>query len=123
MPANHILALAAIAPSAVTGIQIRHAWFVAIFLFCGVVVLSNVVHYVVFRVLRRREKESKDGRWSNIQQYLSHPARAIFFITCLLIVLPAVPRVPAAVETLIRQGRADEYFRVGARLGFRVQIA
>jgi small-conductance mechanosensitive channel len=106
VPANDILrlALAARAPRAIDGSQFHQTWFFPIFLFCGVVVLSNVVHYVVFRVLRRREKESKDGRWSNIQQYLSHPARTIFFITCLLIVLPAVPRVPAAVETLIRQG-------------------
>ena len=106
MPANDILqvALAALPPRAIDGSQFNQTWFFAIFLFCGVVVLSNVVHYVVFRLLRRKEKESTDGRWRNIQQYLSHPARAIFFITCLLIVLPAVPRVPAAVETLIRQG-------------------
>ena len=105
MPANILqVALAALPPSAIDGSQFNQTWFFAIFLFCGVVVLSNVVHYVVFRLLRRKEKESTDGRWRNIQQYLSHPARAIFFITCLLIVLPAVPRVPAAVETLIRQG-------------------
>ena len=106
MPANDILqvALAALPPRGIDGSQFNQTWFFAIFLFCGVVVLSNVVHYVVFRLLRRKEKESTDGRWRNIQQYLSHPARAIFFITCLLIVLPAVPRVPAAVETLIRQG-------------------
>lgn len=106
MPANAVLqiAIVALAPRAIGGTQFNQTWFFALFLFCGVVVLSNVVHYVVFRILRRREKESKDGRWSNIQQYLSHPARAIFFITCLLIVLPAVSRVPAAIETLIRQG-------------------
>jgi len=105
VPANILqVALAALPPSAIDGSQFNQTWFFAIFLFCGVVVLSNVVHYVVFRLLRRKEKESTDGRWRNIQQYLSHPARAIFFITCLLIVLPAVPRVPAAVETLIRQG-------------------
>jgi small-conductance mechanosensitive channel len=104
VPANEILRLAAPAPRTIDGSQFHQTWFFAVFLFCGVVVLSNLVHYVVFRVLRRREKESKDGRWSNVQQYLSHPARAIFFITCLLIVLPAVPHLPAAVETIIRQG-------------------
>jgi small-conductance mechanosensitive channel len=104
VPANEILRLAARAPRTIDGSQFHQTWFFAVFLFCGVVVLSNLVHYVVFRVLRRREKESKDGRWSNVQQYLSHPARAIFFITCLLIVLPAVPHLPAAVETIIRQG-------------------
>jgi small-conductance mechanosensitive channel len=103
--ANDILrvALAARAPRTIDGTQFHQTWFFAIFLFCAVVVLSNLVHYVVFRVLRRKDKESEDGRWSNVQQYLSHPARAIFFITCLLIVLPAVPHLPAEVETLSRQ--------------------
>jgi small-conductance mechanosensitive channel len=106
VPANDILRLtvAAIAPSGISGIQIRHAWFVAVFLFCGVIVLSNVVHYIVFHVLRRKEKETKDPRWGSVQQYLSHPARAIFFITCLLIVLPVVPQLSAGAQALIRQG-------------------
>jgi small-conductance mechanosensitive channel len=106
VPANDILRLtaAAIAPSTITGIQIRHAWFVAVFLFCGVIVLSNLVHFVIFRVLRHKEKQSKDGRWRSVQQYLSHPARAIFFITCLLIVLPIVPQVSAGVQAGVRQG-------------------
>jgi small-conductance mechanosensitive channel len=104
VPANEILRLAARAPRTIDGSQFHQTWFFAVFLFCGVAVLSNLVHYAVFRVLRRGEKESKDGRSSNLQQYLSHPARAIFFITCLLIVLPAVPHLPAAVETVIRQG-------------------
>ncbi len=106
MPANDILHLtiAALAPSTISGIQLRHAWFFAIFLFCGVIVLSNVVHYIVFHILRRREKETKDFRWGSVQKYLSHPARAIFFITCLLIVLPTVPQLPQDVQSLIRQG-------------------
>jgi small-conductance mechanosensitive channel len=106
VPANDILRLtaAAIAPSTITGIQIRHAWFVAVFLFCGVIVLSNLAHFVIFRVLRHKEKQSKDGRWSSVQQYLSHPARAIFLITCLLIALPIVPQVSAGVQAGVRQG-------------------
>jgi small-conductance mechanosensitive channel len=106
VPANDILRLtaAAIAPSTITGIQIRHAWFVAVFLFCGVIVLSNLAHFVIFRVLRHKEKQSKDGRWRSVQQYLSHPARAIFLITCLLIALPIVPQVSAGVQAGVRQG-------------------
>jgi small-conductance mechanosensitive channel len=92
------------APSTITGIQIRHAWFFAIFLFCGVIVLSNVAHFIIFRVLRHKEKQSKDGRWRSVQQYLSHPARAIFFITCLLIFLPLVPQVSPSVQAVVRQG-------------------
>jgi small-conductance mechanosensitive channel len=76
---------------------VRHAWFLAIFLFCGVIVLSNVAHFIIFRVLRHKEKQSKDGRWRSVQQYLSHPARAIFLITCLLIVLPIVPVSPGVL--------------------------
>jgi hypothetical protein len=66
VPANDILqaAFAAEAPRTIDGTQFHQTWFFAIFLFCGVVVLSNVVHYVVFRILRRREKESKDDRWN-----------------------------------------------------------
>jgi small-conductance mechanosensitive channel len=106
VPANDILRLtaAAIAPSTMSGIQIRHAWFFAIFLFCGVIVLSNVAHFIIFRVLRHKEKQSKDGRWRSVQQYLSHPARAIFFITCLLIFLPLVPQVSPSVQAIVRQG-------------------
>jgi small-conductance mechanosensitive channel len=98
------LTAAALAPSTMNGIEVRHAWFFAIFLFCGVIVFSNVVHFIVFRVLRHKEKQSKDGRWRSVQQYLSHPARAIFFITCLLIVLPLVPQVSAGVQAVVRQG-------------------
>jgi small-conductance mechanosensitive channel len=106
VPANDIprLTLAAMVPSATSGIQIRHAWFFAIFLFCGLIVLSNVAHYILFHVLRRRQKETEDPRWGSVQQYLSHPARAIFFITCLLIALPMVPEVSAGVQAAVRQG-------------------
>ncbi len=70
----------------------RHPWFFAIFLFCAVIVIANIAHYVIFRILRRKEAENKIMGWG-IQKYLSHPARAIFFITCLRIVLPAIPRI------------------------------
>jgi hypothetical protein len=58
VPAHEIfrVTLATMAPPTINGIQIRHTWFVAIFLLCGVIVLSNLVHYVVFHVLRRKEK-------------------------------------------------------------------
>jgi small-conductance mechanosensitive channel len=106
VPANEILrvTLATVALLIINGIRFHHAWFFAIFLLCSVIVLSNLVHYIIFHVLRRREDRSRDGRWSSVQQYLSHPARAIFIITCLLIVLPAVPQVPAGVRGVIRQG-------------------
>jgi small-conductance mechanosensitive channel len=127
VPANDILTLAAFTPGTMNGIQIRHAWFVAIFLFCGVIVLSNLAHYVVFHILRRKEKETKDRRWASVQQYLSHPARAIFFITCLLIVLPAVP-LSTGTQGLIRQALimalvvALGWFAVGCVYVFQAAI-
>ena len=82
--------------------HIHHTWFFAIFLFCGVIVIANIVHYVLFRILRRNEAKSKISKWS-IRRYLSHPARAIFFITCILIVLPDLP-IPDGPEAILRQG-------------------
>jgi small-conductance mechanosensitive channel len=130
VPANDILCvtLPTTAPLAVNGIRFQHAWFFAIFLFCSVIVLSNLAHYIIFHVLRRRGRETKDSRWSSVQQYLSHPARAIFFITCLLIVLPAVPQVPAGVQAVIRQGLimalvvALGWFAVGCIYVFQAAI-
>jgi hypothetical protein len=36
----------------------RHGWFFAIFLFCSMLVVANVVHYILFRVLHRKESTS-----------------------------------------------------------------
>jgi small-conductance mechanosensitive channel len=81
----------------------RHTWFFAIFLFSSAIVLANVVHYVLFRILRRREEENKSLGWG-LQRYLGKPARAIFFLTCLLIILPIIPGLPDKMEDTIRQG-------------------
>lgn len=80
----------------------QHAWFFAIFFFCAALVLANVVHYVLFRVLRRKETQMAGMGWG-LQRYLGHPARAIFFLTCLLLALPFVP-LPANIAQIIRQG-------------------
>jgi small-conductance mechanosensitive channel len=130
VPANDILrvTLAAMAPRTLSEVQIHHTWFFAVFLLCGVIVLSNVAHFIIFHVLRRREEKSKDGRWGSIQRYLSHPARAIFFITCLLIFLPAVPQVPENLQAIIRQGlimalvAALGWFAVGCVYVFQAAI-
>jgi len=130
VPANDILrvTLAAMVPRTLSEVQIHHTWFFAVFLLCGVIVLSNVAHFIIFHVLRRREEKSKDGRWGSIQRYLSHPARAIFFITCLLIFLPAVPQVPENLQAIIRQGLimalvvALGWFAVGCVYVFQAAI-
>lgn len=82
----------------------HHAWFFAIFLFCAALVLANVVHYVLFRVLKRKETQMPGTGWG-LQRYLGHPARAIFFLTCLLFALPFVP-LPTNIQQNIRQGLA-----------------
>jgi small-conductance mechanosensitive channel len=86
----------------IANFHFRHGWFFAIFFFCTAIVIANVVHYILFRVLRRREAESKGLGWG-LQRYLSHPARAIFFLTCLLIVLPAIPGIPDKLGDTLRQ--------------------
>jgi small-conductance mechanosensitive channel len=83
-------------------LHFRHPWFFVIFLFCAALVLANVVHYVLFRLLRRRELASQTLGWG-LQKNLGSPSRAIFLITCLLIVLPAVPGLPDRVEDPVRQ--------------------
>jgi small-conductance mechanosensitive channel len=80
----------------------RHGWFFAIFLFCGIIVVANIVHYILFRILRRKEEQSRSFGWG-LNRYLSHPARAIFFLTCLLIVLPTIPGLPDKIEDTLRQ--------------------
>jgi small-conductance mechanosensitive channel len=80
----------------------HHAWFFAIFFFCAALVLANVVHYILFRVLRRKEiQNSRIGL--GLQQYLGHPARTIFLLTCVLVALPFVP-LPDNIQSTLRQG-------------------
>ena len=80
----------------------RHGWFFAIFVFCSMLVVANVVHYVLFRVLHRKESISHPLGWG-LQKHLGKPARAIFFLTCLLIILPTIPDLPENMEAMLRQ--------------------
>jgi len=84
-------------------IHFKHTWFAAVFFFCGIIVLANVVHYVLFRVLKKKEEQTTGAGWS-INRYLSHPARTIFFLTCGLIALPMVPPLPGGLNDIVRQG-------------------
>ena len=75
-----------------TALHIWHGWFFALFLFCTALVFSNGMHWVLFRVLRHRHMDGKRKTlgWC-IHRYLGKPARAIFIITCLFLVLPMAP--------------------------------
>jgi hypothetical protein len=35
--------------------HLRHPWFVVIFLFCGAVLVANLVHFLVFRFTSRTD--------------------------------------------------------------------
>lgn len=79
----------------------KHAWFFAIFLLCGLIVAANIVHFVLFRLLQRKHTTGPERHWG-IGRYLSHPARAVRLVTCLLAVLPALP-TPPNIEEILRQ--------------------
>ena len=91
------------ATEAAAALQIRHRWFLAIFLVCAAIVLSSVVHYVVFRLIRRKEAQTATLGWG-LQQYLGRPARVIFLLTCLMAVLPTLPDLPFNLNPILRQG-------------------
>lgn len=80
----------------------RHPWFFVLFLLCGALVLANVIHYVIFRFIRRKETQAASLGWG-VQRYLGRPARAIFLLTCLLAILPFVPSLPDRIEDILRQ--------------------
>ncbi|WP_334269789.1 mechanosensitive ion channel family protein [Edaphobacter sp. HDX4] len=107
MAASLSLLLPGMLPStlmmAVAGRNLRHTWFLAVFVFCTIIVLANLVHYLLFRILKKKELQRTGAGWG-IRRYLSHPARAIFFLTCAGIVLPLIPPLPGDVNDLIHQG-------------------
>lgn len=81
----------------------RHTWFFAVFVFCSIIVFANLVHYVLFRILKKKEERETGSGWG-IKRYLSHPARAIFLLTCAGIMLPLFPSLPAELNSILRQG-------------------
>ena len=85
-----------------TQFHLQHGWFYVIFVFSAALVFANVFHYLIFRILRRQETTGLRPGWG-LQRYLGRPARAIFLLTCLLIVLPLVPAFPEHTLELLRQ--------------------
>jgi len=73
-------------------LHVWHGWFFALFLFCGALVFSTAMHWLLFRILRHQqiENSSKTLGWG-LHKHLGGPARAIFVITCLFLVLPLAP--------------------------------
>jgi hypothetical protein len=83
--------------SALSTMYAHHRWSFAIFLFCGGLFLANGLHFVLFRLLRRRAATELKIGWG-LQQHLGSSARAIFLLTCVLITLPFVPGLPTDIE-------------------------
>jgi small-conductance mechanosensitive channel len=79
----------------------QHRWFFVIFMFCAALVVANLLHFVLFRLLKRKEVSAGQLGWG-LQTYLGRPARAIFLLTCVLIVLPFVPKIPPDIEQTAR---------------------
>jgi len=79
----------------------QHRWFFVVFLFCAALVVANVVHYVLFRLVKKGDAGGKVLGWG-LQKHLGGPARAIFLLTTVLLVLPIVPLLPAGPEAIIR---------------------
>ncbi len=86
------------------GFHIQHGWFLAIFVLCTALVLANVVHYTLFRLLRRSEASQAGLGWGGIQRYLGRPARAVFLLTCVATVLPLAPGVSPVMLSRLQQG-------------------
>jgi small-conductance mechanosensitive channel len=87
--------------STLAAFHFRHGWFFAIFVFCSMLVVANLVHYILFRLLHRKESISHPLGWG-LQQHLGKPARAIFLLTCLFIILPLIPGLPDNIDAIVR---------------------
>jgi small-conductance mechanosensitive channel len=81
--------------------HLPHGWFLAMFFFCAAVFVSNLLHWFIFRVLRRNSAMAASPGWG-IQRYLGRPSRAVFMLTCVLLVLPIIPMLPDNIEARIR---------------------
>jgi len=81
----------------ISAMYTHHRWFFVIFLFCATLFLANALHFIIFRLLRRKGPSEVKIGWG-LQKHLGGPARAIFLLTCVLIALPFVPDLSADIE-------------------------
>jgi small-conductance mechanosensitive channel len=81
----------------ISAMYMHHRWFFVIFLFCAALFLANALHFLLFRLLRRKTITEQKIGWG-LQKHLGSPARAIFLLTCVLIALPFVPDLPPNIE-------------------------
>ncbi len=85
---------------------IHHHWIFAIFLVCCAILLSNLVHWIAFTLIRRHRRNSIAKRVRiplNINGHLNRPARWIFLTICILATLPWIP-MPPDMRVMVHEG-------------------
>jgi small-conductance mechanosensitive channel len=82
---------------------VRRNWLIGVFLFCGVIVFANAIHFVLFWLLRKKQTEAEQ-RGLRLRRYLENPARAVFIVIAIRVVLPFIPVIPPPVLDQIDQG-------------------
>ena len=80
----------------------RQDWMWLLLGVCAVIVFGNGLHYVLFRLLRRKQTE-KQRRTLGLRRHLAHPARAVLLTVSALVVLPSIPHLPGTLY-----GRAEQ---------------
>jgi small-conductance mechanosensitive channel len=76
-------------------------WLI-LFLFCAVVVFGNGLHFILFRLLRRKQGEARH-RGLGVQKYLAKPARVVLLTLGVLAAVPLLPMVPPEIKNQIEQ--------------------
>jgi small-conductance mechanosensitive channel len=82
--------------------MVRRDWMIGIFLFCAVVIFGNGIHYLIFRLLRKKQAETQSGGLG-LKKFLEGPARAVFLTIAVRIVLPFVPDIAPSVRDQVDQ--------------------
>jgi len=85
--------------------HIWHGWFFVLFLACAALVFSNGIHWILFRLLRRKQQEQPDRQFGfglHLRDHLGKPARAIFILSCLFLVEHYLP-VRQAIRHIVLQ--------------------
>ncbi|MDE1156118.1 MAG: mechanosensitive ion channel family protein [Acidobacteriaceae bacterium] len=85
------------------GLHLRHPWFIVVFVFFAAIVFANLFHFILFRLLRRKEVQTI-GPGLGVRKNIGRPARAIFLLSCVSITLPFVPDLPPKIEHAIHHG-------------------
>lgn len=70
----------------------RTDWLYGIFLFTAVIVFGNIIHFVAFRIVGRKQTDVQ-RRTLGLQRYLAKPSRAVFLTIGLLAIAPLIPHV------------------------------